>query len=113
MNPRKEGKDLLSPTPYFVREIEREQDVKDLKLDQERAALEESKQSMRLRILFSIILTTFFGISLIFSLVIIILDSITISGFEVNENILTTLTASTIGEVAGLLLIAYRWVFRN
>jgi uncharacterized membrane protein YqjE len=109
----KEGKELLSPKPWFIREAELDLEQREIRLEKQKAELEEQLRNMQRQDRVLMILTLIFTALIVFSLVIILLNGFGIGGFQIDTTTLNLLAGSTIAEVAGLLAIALRGIFKR
>jgi hypothetical protein len=116
----KEGKELFSPEPWFLKESEidlekQEAELVKLKLENERLSLEldEERRSAGRRGIFLYILLAIFAILIPITLVVIIADGLRLFGIDIDTTTINLLAAATIAEVAGLLAIGVGWLFRD
>lgn len=101
---KKEAKEFLSPKPWFVRDIEREQEREDIELEKLKVELSE-----RAKIL-NILAYALPGL-ISLTLVIIVMDGFRLWGFDLDTTTANILAGTVIPEALGLLAIALRGAF--
>lgn len=100
----KEDKELLSPKPWFIREVERKQAREDVQLETQRAKLRE-RQSI------SIILSVAIPILIALTLAIIVCDGMNLLGLDIDTTTINILASTVIPEALGLIAIALRGIW--
>ncbi|OGO63978.1 MAG: hypothetical protein A2Z45_10845 [Chloroflexi bacterium RBG_19FT_COMBO_55_16] len=116
----KESKETLIQKSWIVREFEADVRKKELEveqqvieLEQQNAKLEEKLRNIGRQERILIILTVFFTGLIVFTLGLILLDGFNIGGFSLDTTTLNLLAGTTVAEVAGLLAIALRGIFKS
>jgi len=104
MSPRKEGKDLLSPEPWFVDEFRRDQERKDLELEKLRAEIRERRAIEK-------ILSIAIPVLIVLTLGIIVADGFNLWNMDIDTTTINILAGAVIPETLSLFAIALRGVW--
>ncbi len=117
-NLEKEGKELLSPKPWFIQEREidlekQEAELTRLKLENKglEQELDEERRKAGRRTLVLYVLLAIFAILIPITLAILIADGAYL--IDMDTSTLNILAAALIGEIAGLLTIALVWLYKG
>ena len=102
---QKEGKETLPSRSYIIREVEADTRKKELEVEEQESRLVGKIQmTSRQERLFAILVYAF-PVSVIFTLMLVVLDGYSMGGFDVDTSTVNRLIAATIAEIAGLLTI--------
>lgn len=104
---RSEGIDEIKPIDYLQMEIKE----RTIKLQEEIDKRAERQNELRWQRYLLLVLSIEFGLAIIFSGVIIVFQGFSIYGFNLGENIIYLLAASTFGAIVGLLTILVKYIF--
>jgi len=99
---QKDGVEKHVPRPLFLHEVS-DIDIWERRREEEK---EERREQRYWDLL--IILTVIFAIALFYTLTLFVLQAFHVGGFDLETRLLELLGGSTIGEVAGLLVILIR-----
>ena len=101
----KEDKEFLSPESYIVREVEAGTRQKELEVEERESRLAGKIQMTRRQEKLFTILVVAFPMSVIFTLVVVLMDGYKLWCLDVETATINLLIGATIAEIAGLLTL--------
>lgn len=112
------SRQTLATKTFILREIEADVRLKELEVEQKIVELESQKAELEQKLRMArgqertllVLIAVFTGL-ILFTVSLILLDGFNLWGFKLDTTTLNLLAGATIAEVAGLLGIAFRWLY--
>jgi hypothetical protein len=113
------SRQTLATKTFILREIEADVRLKELEVEQKIVELESQKAELEQKLRMArgqertllVLIAVFTGL-ILFTVSLILLDGFNLWGFKLDTTTLNLLAGATIAEVAGLLGIAFRWLYQ-